>query len=115
MQNSQESKSEVQSDKGVAEILELLAALVRQRLAPAPNSREQAVAGALEDEVGPVPEPGLGVGKGADVDVINHLGREREPGLTGVTGWKFAIIVGGANPHVPHKNGEENHHGQSAI
>lgn len=113
MQNSQDSKCCVESDKGVAVILELLASLVRKRLTPAPDTRQRAVANALKDEIRPIPEPSLCVGKSASVHVVDELSSKGTPTLAGSTRRELAIVVGGTDPHIPHEYREKNHQGQS--
>lgn len=82
VQNSQDSKCRIQGDECVAKVLELLASFMRKRLTPAPDTREQAVASTLKDEIGPIPEPGLGVRKSASVHVVDELGSKGTPTLT---------------------------------
>lgn len=114
VQDRQDSKRKVERGKCVAVVLELLAPFVWKRLAPAPYTREQAVAGTLEDEIRPIPEPSLDMGKRACIHVVDELCPKRGPALAWCSGGKFAIIVGSPNPHVPHQNREKDHHGQSA-
>lgn len=114
MQTGQDGQGEIQTRVGVAVVRELLAALVRKGLAVAPYAGEEAVAGALENEVGPVPGPGLCVRERARVDEVDQVEAEVAPGLTSGPRRKLAIVIGGSHPHVPHEDGEQDHHGERA-
>lgn len=115
VQGGKDGEGRVQADKGVAEIVELLAALVRKRLALAPDTRKKAVACTLKDEVSPVPYPCLGVRKRARVDDVGQMKAEIRPAFARSAGWEFATIKRSANPHIPHEHWEEDHHAQSAY
>lgn len=115
MQGSKDGEGRVQADKGVAEVVELFAALVEKRLALAPDTGKKAVACTLKDEVAPVPYPGLGVRERARVDNVGQMKTEISPAFARSAGWEFAAIKRSANPHVPHEHWEEGHHAQSAY
>lgn len=112
VETSETKQGEVQAGISVAEVGELLATLMRERLAVAGDTREEAVERALEDEVGPVPSPSLSVWESAGIDKGYELRAKLEQGLVLGRPGEAAIVVGGANPHVPHEDGEENHQGQ---
>lgn len=114
VQTCQGSKGEVETGVGVAVIRQLLATLMRQRLSISLNTGEETVARALEDQIAPVPDPSPGMGEGTRVDEVDEVGAKVAPGLAGGPRGEFAVVVGGANPHVPHENGEEEHHGARA-
>lgn len=110
VQNTQNGKGEVQADVGIAVVWELLVVGVGERLSVTPDTREETVASTLEDQVRPVPSPSLEGRECASVDVVEELLGESRPALSGDARREFAVIVGGTNPHVPHENGEADHH-----
>lgn len=114
VQNAEDSEGRVHASVGIAEIWKTLATSVRQRLSIAPNSRKGAVAEALEDQVGPVPNPNLQLRESTGVDEVGKMADEIEVGLVrAAASWDFAVIVGCADPHVPHEDREEDHESQS--
>lgn len=115
VQGGKDGEGRVQANKGVAEVVELLAALMGERLTLAPNTRKKAVACTLKDEIAPVPYPCLGVRKRARVDNIGQVKAEVSPAFAGSAGWEFATIICSTNPHVPHEDWEEGHHAQGAY
>lgn len=73
VQDGQDSKTEVQAHIAVAVVWQLLTSLERKRLAIGPNTREKAVAGTLEDEIAPVPDPCLGMRESTSVDQVHEV------------------------------------------
>ena len=105
---------EVEARVGVAEVLELLATLVEQGLAPGFNAGESAVQDGLKDQVDPVDLEGAQTGESARVNEVSELGHELKQGLSFLGKRELSVIVCGTNPHVPHEHGEANHHAQGA-
>lgn len=110
VQGGKDGEGRVQANKGVAEVVELLAALMWEGLALAPDTRKKAVACTLKDEVAPVPYPCLGVRERARVDDVGQMKAKISPAFTGSAGWELAAIIRSTNPHVPHEHWEEDHH-----
>lgn len=71
MKTRENSKGKIQAGIGVAEVRQLLIIHVWQLFTMAPDTRQKAVECTLEDEVGPVPKPSLGMWESAGVDEVN--------------------------------------------
>ena len=115
VQNTSDGEGRVEGDVGRAVVLEHLAALVGERLAVGGDAGQEAVEGALEDEESPVPQPRLAVGESLGIDEVEQVGEKVTPALAGLAAGDAAVVLGRANPHVPHEDGEEDHHGTGAV
>ncbi|KAI6749100.1 hypothetical protein HG531_008047 [Fusarium graminearum] len=113
MQTGKAGKGGVETPVGIAVVGKLLATLVRKRLTVAPNTREEAVEGTLNNEIRPIPGPDLETGERAGVDKVGKMGTKLAPRLTLSSRGELSVVVGSTNPHVPHENGKECHHSSS--
>jgi hypothetical protein len=114
VQTGKAGKSGVETPVSVAVVGQLLTAFMRKRLAVSPDTREQTVESTLDDEIRPVPGPDLEAGVCACVDKVGEMSAKLTPRLALSTVRELAIVVSGTNPHVPHENGEKEHHGTGA-
>lgn len=112
-QGNDNGKVERRDTRAIVE--ELLVPQVRKRLALAVHTRHVQVADTLEDEEGPVDSPCLCVREGTVVGQAEELLAKVGPRLAGRLALREAtIVVGSADPHVPHENREANHHGSDS-
>lgn len=114
MQHGGGGQRDVERDEARAVVLELLAALVRQRLSVGVHSRRIEVEEDLEDAEDPVRGPRPKVRECASVDEVTEMREEVRPALAFSPRRELPVVVGRADPHVPHEKGEPDHHGRHA-
>lgn len=115
MESQSDSNGKVERSDTGAIVEKLLVVEVRKRLALAVDTGHVQVADALEDAEDPVDSPCLCVREGAVVGQVEELLAKVGPRLTGRLALREAtVVVGSANPHVPHENREANHHGSDS-
>ena len=95
-----------------AVVLEHLAVLMGERLAISPDTGQQAVARTLEDEEAPIDQPRVRMGECMGVDEVVKVSTELLQGLAFFREGKVAVVLGSANPHVPHEKREKYHEGE---
>lgn len=115
METQGEGNGEVERGDTGAIVEELFVAQVRKRLALAVDTGHVQVADALEDAEDPVDSPCLCVREGAVVGQVEELLAKVGPRLVGrLALGEAAVVVGSADPHVPHKNRKADHHGSDS-
>lgn len=88
---------------------------MRKVLAFGVDTRHEKVADALENEEGPVDDPCPCVRESTVVGQAEELLAKVGPRLTGrLALGEAAVVVGCANPHVPHEDREADHHGSNS-
>lgn len=115
VQNTEDSECRIHANVRVAVIRQTLVTGVRQRLSVTPNTRKGAVTDTLEYKVRPVPSPDLELWESTSVKKVAQMTQEVCVRLIRTAaGRDLAIVVGCANPHVPHEKREEDHESQRA-
>lgn len=114
MQHGGGGQRDVERDEARAVVFELLPALVRQGLSVGVHSRRIEVEDDLEDAKDPVRGPRPEMRECARIDKIAEMREEVGPALAFSPRGELPIVVGRADPHVPHEKGEPDHHGRHA-
>lgn len=114
VQRGGDGQRDVERDEAGAVVLELLATLMREGLSIRVNTRRVEVEDDLEDAEDPVRGPRPEVREGACVDKVAEVREEVGPALAFSPRRELPVVVGRADPHVPHEKGEPDHHGRHA-
>lgn len=95
-------------------VLQLLPAQVSQRLAVRGVAGQQRIAGALEDVVHPVDQPGARVRIRTGAHQMDQMPTKVGPRLAVSRPGQLSIVVCRPNPHVVHQQGEADHQAECA-
>lgn len=111
MKSNCRDDGDVKTPHARAVVGHLLAVLVRQWLSLDVDAGQEVVEGALNGAKDPVDGPCLLVGVCASVGEVEKMLCEIKPALVGRCACReLSIVIGCANPHVPHEQWEAQHH-----
>lgn len=111
VENSGEGQSGVHTPHTRAVVRQLDIVLKRQRLSMSPNTRQETITRHLKDSKHPINDPSLCARESPSVSEVRKVSEEITKALAFLASWEFAVVVGRADPHVVHEQGEANHHG----
>ncbi|KAG7861427.1 hypothetical protein KL919_002161 [Ogataea angusta] len=112
----QRGQREVDVERGVrvAEVGQLLAVSMRQRLAFCPDSRQSDVEHGLDENVCGKDKDGRWGRRGVRFHVVCHFAEELGPRLAVDRPGGAAVVETGRDPHIVHQRREAQHHGNNA-
>lgn len=114
VQNGGQGEGGVHTPHTRAVVRQLDIVLKRQRLSMAPNTWHEAITRHLKDPKDPINDPRFSTRKSTSVGEVGEVLEEITKTLAFLASWEFAVVVGCADPHVVHEQGETDHHGGNA-
>ncbi|KAG7886528.1 hypothetical protein KL938_000181 [Ogataea parapolymorpha] len=105
---------DVERGVGVAEVRQLFAVSVCQRLSFSPDSRQNDVEHGLDENVCDEHKDGRWGRRGVRFHVVHHFAKELGPRLAVDRPGGAAMVEAGRDPHVVHQRRKAQHHGNNA-